>query len=340
MEKSGPDTSGDGFQWVQWIAQSENKGYRMEFMQNVLYSRRLQMIIVWFPKCMCTSVRDLFLRIQMVFNPNLANETFVSDPHQVHTRKRFQYMNPEETPVRHVIMVVRNPYHRMISTFFDKHVMKRQWHYLNLHNYRKFRIWLDVHNLPHTFVQYIRFVTEHHFLDIHDLPMVYQVPVPVLADPLLGTVRFHMFSMDDPNWARGFINLVGHIAETEKIQGDKIHRLKRVLSQRVVEKRNSLPRHPAGVVDHDMVFRNTTWWNHRSQQYGFPHNFEWINSFPETIRQAMRTLYRKDIEILTFLKKYHGTPHSKIPWPAPPSENIWYIRQSKHVENIETHRDT
>jgi hypothetical protein len=275
---------------------------------------------------MCTTMRDIFLRIHVILNPYLVNEPVVMDIHQIHCRKRFRYVSATETPVGHVIMMVRNPYHRMVSTFFDKHVLKRQWHYLNLHNYRKFRVWLDVHNLPHTFVQYVRFVTEHHFLDIHDMPIGYQMPLSVLADPLSGACRFHMFCMEDPHWSDAFITLIKHILKGQKdVSRRVIDEMEHMLRDCLREKRNSLPRNsPHGEnISTDMVFQNTTWWNDQSREGGFPQTNEFLRSFPAKIMETLKTLYRDDLYLMWYLRQNHGKVHAKIAWPEACANNIW-----------------
>lgn len=300
----------------------------MEFMQNMLYSKRLKMMFVWFPKCMCTTMRDVFLRIHIILNPYIVNEPVVLDIHQIHCRKRFRYISATDTPLEHVIVMVRNPFHRMVSTFFDKHVMKRQWHYLNLHNYRKFRVWLDVHNLPHTFVQYVRFVMEHHFLDIHDMPIAYQMPLSVLADPLLGSCRFHIFSMEDSHWTESFITLVKRIMKGQHDTASRrvIEEVEHMLRERLREKRNSLPRrqNQGGNILPDMVFQNTTWWNEKSRDGGgFPQTNEFLKSLPPKIMETLNILYRDDTCLIKYLRQNHGRLHAKISWPEPCANNIW-----------------
>lgn len=165
--------------WVPNGLDPEKRG-RIELMSNVLWSPRLKIIWVYFPKAMCSTIRNFFIEMHKVFNPNFDAEHTHISYHKLHHKKRFQYVDPKTTPAYHAVVVVRDPRERFLSAFFDKHVLKRQWVFLTLHNYRKLRVWLDVHSLEHNLENVLRFIEEHHFLDVHDCPMLYQLPVDVL----------------------------------------------------------------------------------------------------------------------------------------------------------------
>jgi len=288
----------------------------IECMSNVLWSPRLQILLVYLPKAMCSTLRQFFIDMHRIFNPNFDNEHGNISYHKLHLKKRFQYLDPVLTPYSLAIVVLRNPKERFLSSFFDKHVLKRQWVFLTLHNYRKFRVWLDVEGLTHSMENVLRFLETHHFFDVHDCPMVHQLPFHLLQNP--HSVRYLMMNNDDMT--------------TGQHLGDKIHSLldpllreKNVLPERRdavlsltksvlnphhrKHRKNALPRSSQNKVskipDAWMTMSCLELYDLYSSS-GFPHYHTLLQNFP-TLDQRLSRIYHQDLEFLHHPPSYHPT---------------------------------
>lgn len=298
-EENDPSPS---FTTVLWIGKTDgdSRAAALECMRNALYSPRLQTLFIWFPKCMCTTIRTLFLHMHFVLNPYLLTEQFSEgnqDVHRLHRRRRFWYVDPVRTPVQNIFVVVRRPMDRLVSTFLDKHVLQRQWHYLNLHTYRKFRYWLDIHSLPHTLPHYIRFIHDYHFLDIHDAPLVAQMPFEIVRSVCSGgSCRVHALTMDDPQCTREVEERLCRIFQYEQIPTKRQKELVGTIRETLEGKRNRIPRHP----DHtmsctpDWSTMTTTDWRCHSQRMGFPRTEAVLLQMPAETLAALDRLYAED----------------------------------------------
>jgi len=263
---------------------------------------------------MCTTVREFFLGMQMILNPNMVLENLNIDIHHMHRRNRFFAVDPQETPIQHMVVIVRNPVDRLISTFFDKHVMKRQWRYLTLHHYRKFRVWMDTHALPHTFSTYLLFLREHHCVDIHDFPMMHQMPFHLFPG---ADTEIHAFSMEDPQWAKKYQTVLEQILCERRVSPKQRKEiLERFHHEVSTKKRNAIPRTPV-TLDADAVHKTTTWW----LRHGFPSNKAFFQSMNPSFKDAIQTFYREDSTFYRNVLSWNGRTTNKIDVPSIP--NIW-----------------
>lgn len=296
-----------------------NGSHLLQTMSNTLYSGRLQTMIVWFPKCMCSTLRDFFIRLQLVLNPNIQNEFVNLNVHRIHRRQRFMYKDVETTPLRHVIMIVRDPVDRLVSTFFDKHVMRHQWHYLTLHNFRKFRIWCDVHSFQHTFLTYLCFIHEYGFIDIHDAPFVSQMPTPLReTGSIEDGVMFHIWSMDDPEWKSRFASLYETIFRQQQLPESIVSGGMKVVHEciRTVH-RNHLPRTDKGIVPVPErgkmgTRRLSEWLGWIRRSGGCPPNRVFLNDLSRDEQDRVRALYRDDFCLLKSLFAPHTSTMRRV----------------------------
>ena len=320
------------FQSKLWISNvedtsKENKPYksrrgRVEFISNVLRSPRLEMGMVWFPKGMCTTLRQLFINIQHTLNPNFYNEHTKIDVHKLHNKKRFQYREP----VKKLWIVLRDPMERFLSTYFDKHVMKRQWLFLTTHNYHKFRLWLDVNNLNHTMENFVRFVETHHFLDVHDAPMSYQFPYFLVDLSSSSETKTTFFLMNEKNLYKKMVDDLHHHLQKEDVLPSR--------QQKIIEDASSLlSSHPQNSLPHASMspkslsqisnlskMTSTTTsqlsgWMRKNG--GFPPYTVLLSSVPKPFLLSLQRLYSKDLEL--FHHPRRSISHSRIH----PHSHIW-----------------
>lgn len=313
------------FQSLLWIGR-DSDGAALECMRNVLYSPRLQALFIWFPKCMCTTIRTLFLQMHFVLNPYLLTEQFgegVQDVHRLHRRRRFWYADPVRTPVQQIFVVVRCPMDRLFSTFFDKHILQRQWHYLNLHTYRKFRCWLDVRSLPHTLHHYIRFIHEYHFLDIHDAPIVAQMPFDLVRSVIAtGSCHVHALSMDDPRCVQEIQQRLHRIFQYEQIPLKRQKELAGTIRQTLGGVRNRLPRHSDRVAawTPDWSAMTTTDWREYIRTRGFPQTETVLRQMPPDTTAMLERLYTDDDR---FVRHLLQNPVETLRCGSTNFPNIW-----------------
>lgn len=325
--------------WISNGDDNEDKPYksrrgRVEFISNVLRSPRLEMGLVWFPKGMCTTLRQLFINIQHTLNPNFYNEHTKIHIHKLHNKKRFQYRDEKTTPVKKLWIVLRDPMERFLSTYFDKHVVKRQWLFLATHNYHKFRLWLDVNNLNHTMENFVRFVETHHFLDVHDAPISYQFPyflVDLSSSSGSGsgihdkrTTTF--FLMNEKNLYQKMVDDLHHHLEKENVLPTR--------QQKIIEEafyllsshpQNSLPHAPVSPNSSPILpslskITSTTTskllvWMRKNG--GFPAYTTILSSVPKPFLQSLHRLYSKDLEL--FHHPRRSISHSRLH----PHPHIW-----------------
>lgn len=256
------DTPWVPFKKEMWIGEGRRKSM-MEFMPNCLYSPRLQIMWVWFPKCACSMLRTLFLEIHRILNPSFDIQYPDLDIHKLHRKRRFRYINQEITPVKHVFLLMRHPFKRLVSTFLDKHVLQRQWHYTCRHQYRRFRMYLDIHNLPHTFDTFVSFLQKYGHIDIHDCPQVYQVPSFFWTHQTTeNPPTFHMYVMEDTQWKKKFFNDMASVIKNQKVLTERrilLHQMmQNILNTRInsissAQEHDHDKRHDCVVTSHSRV---------------------------------------------------------------------------------------
>lgn len=104
----------------------------VHFCMNVIVNKEKQYGIIWYPKCGCTTITNLFC---------LVNDIYLEEPkpkrslnfHMPKYRYNCYLQNIE------FISFVRNPYERFLSSFIDKHVFKTDDIFLNLNGYLDYR---------------------------------------------------------------------------------------------------------------------------------------------------------------------------------------------------------
>lgn len=116
--------------------------------------------LFWIPKCACSSWRQWFLDIH----------EDRSSYHHIHCKKEYHPPRNHETASFPMLVCLRHPYDRTLSTFFQKHVFRRDPRYLASLGMRYFRQWLRYHDYPHCLLTYLLFLQRHHGMDIHEEP--------------------------------------------------------------------------------------------------------------------------------------------------------------------------
>lgn len=98
----------------------------LNFFMNTVINKEKQYGIIWYPKCGCTTIMSIFCSVnnitidkskQKTLNYNIVNKYFYNS-----------YLQNID-----MISFVRNPLHRFLSTFFDKHVYKTEYEYFTEH---------------------------------------------------------------------------------------------------------------------------------------------------------------------------------------------------------------
>ena len=100
------------------------------FMRNIIVNKEKMYAILWFPKCACSSIGTMFCQANdiKIHNDNMKNLTYY--------RPKYRY-NPYLQGFDFIVFG-RNPYHRFVSSFIDKHVLQDDIQYLNLPGYKNF----------------------------------------------------------------------------------------------------------------------------------------------------------------------------------------------------------
>jgi len=160
-------------------------GVFVHVMRNVLWSMPFEFGMIWYPKCGCTMLRELFLRIHQELMPMMEEKLEGATIHNLHAWRCF-YRN-DLVPYHEVLFVVRSPFERVLSTFYNKHVIKKDIRYRQSHNFQKFRTFLSMRDLRYTFSNYLFFLEEEHSIDVHDLPLYLQTPLDRLGWESLET---------------------------------------------------------------------------------------------------------------------------------------------------------
>jgi hypothetical protein len=104
-------------------SQIVSKNFYSTYAHNVYTNKEKKYAIIWHAKCGCSSIKELFCFVNNINN------------HQdlLHNFKKYRYNNYLQNI--DIISFVRNPYHRFISCYFNKHVDKCHECYLTIPNY-------------------------------------------------------------------------------------------------------------------------------------------------------------------------------------------------------------
>jgi hypothetical protein len=100
------------------------------YMRNIIVNKEKMYGILWFPKSACTSIGTIFCQANdiKIHKDNIKNLTYY--------RPKYRY-NPYLQGFDFIVFG-RNPYHRFVSSFIDKHVLQQDLQYLNLPGYKNF----------------------------------------------------------------------------------------------------------------------------------------------------------------------------------------------------------
>lgn len=205
--------------------------------------------------------------------------------HKLHLMERFR-MRPDDQ-ASEIIVIVRNPIDRFVSTFLDKHVRMRQWHYTDTHNYRVFRIWLDVNCLEHTMASFLLFIETHGHIDVHDLPQADQI----------GNLpkRAHVILQDDNALDRARMILEPIIMSRRNLSSETRARA----CGRLLEKNhvNALPRADPTPIPLSDTISIARWRDIVMAAGGFPSNQSVWATVSDDTKKRFDRVYRQDTQL-------------------------------------------
>jgi hypothetical protein len=98
---------------------------------NILTNKEKQYAIVWYSKCACTTITDIFAKVNNIDFNKLNSKISLSWAFNKY--KYNVYLQNMD-----IICFVRNPYERFISSYIDKHVYKNDHIYITLRGYNEF----------------------------------------------------------------------------------------------------------------------------------------------------------------------------------------------------------
>ena len=101
-------------------------------LKNVFVNKEKQYAVVWYAKCGCTTITDIFCLVNNIeFDKKQNHHLSLS---WVYNKYRYNvYLQNID-----IISFVRNPYERILSSYIDKHVYKSELIYLTFEGYNKF----------------------------------------------------------------------------------------------------------------------------------------------------------------------------------------------------------
>jgi hypothetical protein len=102
------------------------------FCNNIMVNKEKLYGIIWYPKCACTTITNLFCLVNNIHLEEHKSNRLLN----CHTQKyRYNcYLQNIE-----LVSFVRNPYERVLSSFIDKHVFKTDDTFLQLTGYLEYR---------------------------------------------------------------------------------------------------------------------------------------------------------------------------------------------------------
>ena len=104
----------------------------VNYCMNVIVNKEKQYGIIWYPKCGCTTITNMFCLIN---NINLEEAKPKRSLNHFIPKYRYNcYLQNID-----LISFVRNPYNRFLSSFIDKHVFKTDNIFLQLNGYLDYR---------------------------------------------------------------------------------------------------------------------------------------------------------------------------------------------------------
>ena len=87
--------------------------------------RKNKICLAWNPKCGCTHIKQIFYMLRDKLDEPISN----SKDTTIHQYEKVPYVwnYPEDNSIYTLILVMRNPYHRLVSGFLDKYHQKGQF---------------------------------------------------------------------------------------------------------------------------------------------------------------------------------------------------------------------
>jgi hypothetical protein len=130
------------------------------YLRNIIVNKEHSYAIMWFPKSACTTIGNIFCNINniKIHSNNKKNLTFY--------RPKYRF-NPYLQGI-HFIAFARNPYHRFLSTFIEKHVYQEDIMYLNLPGYKNF---CSNNNTTNNIINLAYFIKNKNYISDHYLPI-------------------------------------------------------------------------------------------------------------------------------------------------------------------------
>jgi hypothetical protein len=128
-----------------------------DFMMNVIVNKERKYAIVWHPKCGCTTITSLFCEMNQI---SLEKEKQKSlNFHKMKYRYNHYLQDIE------IIVFVRNPLYRFLSTFIDKHIYQESdFIFPNLDGYIEYRNQYAKDNIVNlcSFIESGGYISEHY----------------------------------------------------------------------------------------------------------------------------------------------------------------------------------
>jgi len=102
----------------------------LQYSINLIVNKEKKYGIIWHPKCACTTINHIFC---------LVNNISINKNHKKSLnffRPKYRYNNYLQNI--NIVSFIRNPYHRFLSTFIDKHIYRTDNTFLNLIGYKNY----------------------------------------------------------------------------------------------------------------------------------------------------------------------------------------------------------
>jgi hypothetical protein len=138
------------------------------FFFNVIVNKEKQYGFIWFSKCACTTITHVFCELNKIKLADVQKRRSLNFniPNKHHFNNYLQNID--------FLSFYRNPYHRFISIFIDKHVYKSDSIYVTLDGYKKY-IEIYKKDTLYNLIQYLLndgYISEH-FSKITDNSIFY-----------------------------------------------------------------------------------------------------------------------------------------------------------------------
>lgn len=129
------------------------------FAGNIITHKELKYAIVWHPKCGCSTICNIFKKINNIdiLNPHLISK-------RIHKYRYNNYLQNID-----IITFVRNPYTRFISAYFNKHINRAEKEYLDNIHYKNYLLYINNDDTLYNLSKYI--INKNKFIDEHTQPL-------------------------------------------------------------------------------------------------------------------------------------------------------------------------